>query len=48
MAVVKYTDYGRINMRAEPNEFSARIGVLSGGTPVKVLEKSAATRWVLV
>ena len=48
MAVVKYTNYGRINMRAEPNEFSARIGVLSGGTPVKVLEKSAATRWVLV
>ena len=47
MAVVKYTSYGRINMRAEPDEHSARIGVLSGGTLVKVIEKSIG-RWVLV
>ena len=47
MAVVKYTSYGRINMRAEPSEFSARVGVLSGGTLVKVLEQSVG-RWVLV
>ena len=39
MAVVKYTPYGRINMRAEPKEDSARVGVLSGGTLVKVYEQ---------
>ena len=47
MAVVKYTPYGRINMRAEPKEDSARVGVLSGGTLVKVYEQGAG-RWVLV
>ena len=47
MAVVKYTSYGRINMRAKPEETSARVGVLSGGTLVKVLERSVG-RWVLV
>ena len=47
MAVVKYTSFGRINMRAEPTENSARVGVLSGGTLVKVIEKSIG-RWVLV
>ena len=47
MAVVKYTSFGRINMRAEPTESSARVGVLSGGTLVKVLERSVG-RWVLV
>ena len=47
MGVVKYTQYGRINMRAEPKEDSARVGVLSGGTLVKVYEQGAG-RWVLV
>ena len=47
MAVVKYTQFGRINMRAEPNEFSARVGVLSGGTLVKVLDGGTG-HWVLV
>lgn len=47
MAVVKYTSYGRINMRAEPNETSARVGVLSGGTLVKVIGQGEG-RWVLV
>ena len=47
MAVVKYTKYGRINMRAEPMEDSDRVGVLSGGTLVKVLEQGVG-RWVLV
>lgn len=47
MGVVKYTPYGRINMRAEPKEDSARIGVLSGGTLVKVYEQGTG-RWVLV
>ena len=34
-------------MRAQPNEYSARVGVLSGGTLVKVLEYGVG-RWVLV
>ena len=47
MAVVKYTTYGRINMRALPSETSDRVGVLSGGTLVKVLDQGNG-HWILV
>lgn len=47
MAVVKYTQYGRINLRAEPDGTSTRIGVLSPGTLVKVYNQ-VYDRWVLV
>ena len=47
MAVVKYTQYGRINLRAEPNGNSFRIGVLSPGTLVRVCDQGTG-RWTLV
>lgn len=45
-AVVKYTPYGRINLRGGPGTDTAKVGVIEPGTKAKVLKNLG--RWAMI